>query len=174
MNATNVHNFGLLSAQTRQIGEHLHEQQVRDAQDPLHSCAFALGDMNCMTNGERRYKAGLPVQLSHNANQTGTIYRGKWLKIFEHWTEISQPMPTCHNVAHDASSRVDRGWTTASSACLLNMTVSSAVAQNPELMVSDELSDHAVVDFTFRLFVQSSQFQKPIPTFICKIDSFKE
>ena len=173
LNVSNIHNFDLDANQMGVIAGLLGAQQRFDAQFPLLSCSIAVGDMNYMNKGERRYKAGIPIESSHNAIYTGNIHRSRWIKIFEDWTEICQPMPTCHSIQHETASRIDRGWTTSSTACLLNMTVASTVVTNPEIMASKQLSDHSVVDFVFGIHRTHSNFQAPIPAFLCKLDMFK-
>ena len=65
------------------------------------------------------------------------------------WIEMAQPFPTCYSPVSETSSRIDRGWVSATSAAILQLDVSSSVSISAEENYSGAISDHALVDFYF-------------------------
>ena len=181
----NIHNANLSIFEVSQILDYLQRCRFWDIDHPTSSFTMLVGDLNFSAPGERRYVAGRPSSSLSSLSSTGLsasagpAHRGKLMQELALWIEMAQPFPTCYSPVSETSSRIDRGWVSATSAAILQLDVSSSVSISAEENYSGAISDHALVDFYFgprrsASLNNGADTLPPIPSFISKHPYFGE
>ncbi len=151
----NLHNSNLSNFEVTTILGFLQDCRFWDTDHPTSSFSLLVGDMNFSAPGERRFLAGRPSSSLSSLSPSGLsvspspIFRSRWMRELSLWVELAQPFPTHFSAASESSSRIDRGWTTAKSAAILLLDVSSSVSISAEDNWMNGISDHAMVDYVF-------------------------
>jgi len=134
-----------------------------------------LGDFNFMADGERRFHAGRPVAAgASSAMLSGGALRCLWHKELTLWVEVAQPFPTNYSAVSRSCARLDRAFSTAPTASVLNLNIVSSVIGSPEEYEASGISDHAPLEVAF-CQKKGATIQAPsIPKHICKMPQFAE
>jgi len=172
----NIHNSSLTVDQVKYIRGFLKDLRMWDRDHPTQATSLLVGDLNFMGVGDRRFKAGRPIDIADNVTQpSGSAHYGLWNSELKSWVEVVQPFPTHFAPSSASSGRIDRAWLSASSPSILQMTITSAVGTPPEILYNRCISDHGVLDVVFAGRVKKSDGElPPISKEICKMDVFGE
>ena len=163
-NIINIHNAGLSNAQVHYIRGYLEDRRLWDQDHPTLATTLLIGDVNFMGAGERRFHAGRPIGVAPPAGSFGgAAHSHAWMRELKSWVEISQPFPTHFCSSTKSSSRIDRAWTTTTSAAILQIQITSSVRGTPGDVYAKAISDHAALDVIFSCKQVCSSFEKPIP-----------